>query len=214
MRRVHLIDACQALGVTPSLKYERPFGDSRDVAPVRTGVNLPMLFRLGVAAATPAAFKLHLLRWAIFQALIQNFDAHAKNISFFWDRRGLQVAPAYDLVSIGIYPEGWFPKTYAMAFGDAFAVDDLIPYEWAYMAQLCSIRPRQLANELTKMATAIEREAAGVAEQAMSEGGNAEIIRRVMELTVSMSRKQKRAAQEILRIDPKLFEEWTPQSPE
>lgn len=37
VRRLHVIDACQALGVPPSLKYERPYGDSRDVAAVRTG---------------------------------------------------------------------------------------------------------------------------------------------------------------------------------
>lgn len=203
--RLHVIDACQALGVSPALKYERPFGDGRDVAAVRTGVSLPALFGLGRSATTPAAFKLHLLRWTIFQALIQNFDAHAKNISFFWDRRGLRIAPAYDLISIGIYPEGWFPKTFAMAFGDAFAVNDLIPYEWAHMAHLCDIKPRQLANEIIKMATAIEREAAGVASAVMAEGADADITRRVMELALSMSASQKRAAADIPKIDRSLF---------
>lgn len=205
VQRLHVIDACQALGVTPALKYERPFGDGRDVAGVRTGVNLPALFGLGRSATTPAAFKLQLLRWVIFQALIQNFDAHAKNISFFWDRRGLRIAPAYDLVSIGIYPEGWFPKTFAMAFGDAFTVNDLIPYEWAHMAHLCDIKPRQLANEIIKMATAIEREAASVASAAIAEGADAEITRRVMELALLMSESQRQNAVDISKIDRSLF---------
>ena len=109
VQRIHVIDGCQALGVPPSLKYERPYGDGRDVAAVRTGATLPQLFGLGRWAATPAAFKLHLLRWVIFQALIQNFDAHAKNISFFWGRQGLQLAPAYDLVSIGVIQQAGFP---------------------------------------------------------------------------------------------------------
>lgn len=205
VQRIHVIDGCQALGVTPGLKYERPFGDGRDVAGVRTGASLPALFRLGRSATTPAAFKLHLLRWTIFQSLIQNFDAHAKNISFFWDRRGLRVAPAYDLVSIGINPEDWFPQTFAMAFGDAFTMKDLIPYEWAHMAHLCDIKPRQLANEIIKMATAIEREAAGVASAVMAEGADAEITRRVMELVLSMSASQKQAAGDIPKIDRSLF---------
>ncbi len=208
VQRIHVIDGCQALGVTPSLKYERPFGNGRDLAGVRTGTSLPALFRLGRSATTPAAFKLHLLRWVIFQALIQNFDAHAKNISFFWDRRGLRVAPAYDLVSIGIYPEGWFPKTFAMAFGDVFTVEDLIPYEWAHMAHLCDIKPRQLANEIVKMATAIEREAEGVANRAIAEGGEPDITRRVRDLVLAMSSSQKQVAQDIPRIDRTLFEEW------
>lgn len=210
VRRIHAIDGCQALGVTPALKYERPFGDGRDVADIRTGTSLPVLFRLGRSATTPAAFKLHLLRWVIFQALIQNFDAHAKNISFFWDRSGLRVAPAYDLVSIGIYPESWFPKTFAMAFGDAFTVQDLIPYEWAHMAHLCDIKLRQLANEIVKMATAIEREAGGVATQVIAEGGDPGITQHVRDLALTMSARQRQIALEIPKIDRTLFEEWRP----
>ncbi len=205
VQRIHVIDAAQALGVPPSLKYERPYGDSRDVAAVRTGTNLPQLFGLGRWATTPAAFKLHLLRWVIFQALIQNFDAHAKNISFFWGRRGLQVAPAYDLVSIGIYPAGWFPHTFAMAFGDTFVIEDLTAYEWAHMAYLCDIRPRQLATELSKMSAAIEREASGVANQAVAEGANPEIVQRVLDLAITMSRSQAKAAREIAKINTSYF---------
>ncbi len=212
VRRIHVIDGCQALGVTPGLKYERPFGDGRDVAGIRTGTSLPALFRLGRSATTPAAFKLHLLRWVIFQALIQNFDAHAKNISFFWDRHGLRVAPAYDLVSIGIYPEGWLPKTFAMAFGDAFTVEDLIAYEWAHMAHLCDIKPRQLANEIVKMATAIERAAGGVAAQVVAEGGDPGITQRVRDLVLAMSASQRQLAPEIPKIDRTLFERWRPKA--
>lgn len=206
VRRLHVIDACQALGVPPSLKYERPYGDSRDVADVRTGASLPQLFGLGRWAAVPAAFKLQLLRWVIFQALIQNFDAHAKNLSFFWDRRGLQIAPAYDLLSIGIYPREWFPQTLAMAVGDAFAVNDLIPYEWAQMAAQCDIRPRQLTNEIVKLATAIERHAPDVAKQVITEGGDAGIVSRVMNRVVETSMAQSGSAAIIPNIDRKLFE--------
>jgi serine/threonine-protein kinase HipA len=206
VRRIHVIDACQALGVTPTLKYERPFGDSRDVAGVRSGASLPALFGLGRSATTPAAFKLHLLRWVIYQALIQNFDAHAKNISFFWDRRGLRVAPAYDLISIGIYPESWFPRTFAMAFGDAFTVTDLVPYEWAHLAHRCSINPRQMASEIVKMTTAIEREAAGIAETAIAEGADPQITQRVRDLVLATSASQRQAAQQIPKIDRRLFE--------
>jgi len=207
VQRIHVIDACQALGLPPSLKYERPYGDSRDVAAVRIGASLPRLFGLGRWATTPAAFKLHLLRWTIFQALIQNYDAHAKNISFFWSRRGLQVAPAYDLVSIGIYPPEWFPQTFAMAFGDAFTVGDLGAFEWAYMAHQCDIRPRQLANELSKMAAAIKQAAAGVAKLTVEEGADADIVQRTLDLAVNMSQSQGQAAREIPQVDPSLFTE-------
>jgi serine/threonine-protein kinase HipA len=205
VQRIHVIDACQALGVPPALKYERPYGDGRDVAAVRTGVSLPRLFGLGCWATIPAAFKLQLLRWVIFQALIENFDAHAKNISFFWGRRGLQVAPAYDLVSIGIYPDGWFPKTLAMAVGDGFTVQDLIPYEWAHMASACDIRPRQLANEIAKLAALTEKAAPVIAAEVIAEGADASIVRRVLDLVIRVSSTQRAAASQIPKIDPGLF---------
>lgn len=205
VQRLHVIDACQALGVPPSLKYERPYGDGRDVAAVRVGATLPQLFGLGRWAATPAVFKLHLLRWVIFQTLIQNFDAHAKNISFFWSQQGLQLAPAYDLVSIGAYPAGWFPHTFAMALGDAFTVRDLTAFEWAHFASLCDLRPRQLAAELLKMCTAIERQAEAVSKAVIAEGADAATVQRVLELAVATSQSQGRAALEIPKIHAGYF---------
>lgn len=205
VQRIHVVDACQALGVPSSLKYERPYGDGRDVAAVRTGVSLPQLMSLGRWATVPAAFKLQLLRWAIFQALIRNFDAHAKNISFFWDHRGLKLAPAYDLVSIGIYPEEWFPRTFAMAFGDAFKTNDLVAYEWAHMASACGIRPRQLANEISKLAMAIDREASQVAGQVIAQGADVDVVGQILDLVIRVSASQRSLAADIPKIDPKLF---------
>lgn len=206
VKRLHVIDACQALGVPPALKYERPYGDGRDVAGLRTGVTLPCLFGLGKFAMAPAAFKLQLLRWVIFQVLIENFDAHAKNISFFWDARGLQVAPAYDLLNIGIYPADWFPQTFAMAYDDAFTVEDLTAFEWAHMAHACDIKPRLLATELTKAATAVLSEVAGVAEQVIAEGAEPNIVERVRERSMVMAQRMSAAAGEVPKINPKLFE--------
>jgi serine/threonine protein kinase HipA of HipAB toxin-antitoxin module len=45
----------------------------------------------------PAVDRLVLLRWAIFQVLIGNADAHCKNLSFFVHPSGVRLAPAYDI---------------------------------------------------------------------------------------------------------------------
>jgi serine/threonine-protein kinase HipA len=47
--------------------------------------------------------RLGLLRWALFQYLIGNADAHGKNMSFFCNPAGLALAPCYDLVSVVQY---------------------------------------------------------------------------------------------------------------
>jgi serine/threonine-protein kinase HipA len=61
------------------------------------------------------------LQWAFFNLLIQNSDAHGKNISFFVDKNGFELTPFYDMVSIAQYPE--FEQELSMAFGDTFSTD-------------------------------------------------------------------------------------------
>lgn len=207
VERLHVIDGCQALGLPASLKYERAFGDGRDVAHLRTGASLPALFGLGRWAVTPAAFKLKLLRWVLFQVLVQNFDAHAKNLSFFWGRRGLELAPAYDLLSIGVYPADWFPQTFAFAVGDAFTAEELSPYEWAHMAHLCDIRPRQLALELRKMALSIQRVAEPVVAEAQQAGADTGMMQDTMQLITTFSETQLGFADEVPQVDSSLFGE-------
>ena len=116
--RRHVIDACQALGLTSAYKYERPFGDSRDVAAIRTGVSLVRLFSL-VRFADPALrarTAASLLDWLLFNTVIGNTDAHGKTFSFFVGKDGLSDAPWYDLVSV-LQVDG-VSHSLAMAAGD------------------------------------------------------------------------------------------------
>lgn len=198
--RIHVIDACQALGVGPTMKYERPFGDGRDVAEMRNGVRLESLFNLKHYAQTPASFKPHLLRWVIFQVLIHNYDAHAKNISFHWTGWGLSIAPAYDLVNVGIYDAGRVAQSFAMAVGDAFSTEELTAYHWAFMAQECGIAPSQLVKAIVRMAADIEAAFQGVAERAIAEGADQVTVEAVREKTLSQCRVQAQQAVDIPRV--------------
>ena len=54
----------------------------------------------------------------IFQVLIGNTDAHAKNLTFFNGVSGLSLAPAYDLFCGLVYAELPVEDTFAMAIGD------------------------------------------------------------------------------------------------
>lgn len=47
---------------------------------IREGASLPMLFQFAERCYNPAKTKLQLLDWVLFNCLIFNFDAHAKNI--------------------------------------------------------------------------------------------------------------------------------------
>ena len=152
VQRLHVVDGCQALGHAVAMKYERNYGDAPDVRNIRDGVSLPRLFALLDAhSPAPIADRIALLRWAIFQVLVGNTDAHGKNVSFFYGEGGLRIAPAYDLVAVQALDAG-LSATYAMAIGDSFLPGELSPYEWAHFGHLCGIPFRVVAKELQGMA--------------------------------------------------------------
>ena len=145
----HLIDACQALGLPPSFKYERNLGSGRDVQHVRDGVSFAHLFSLANQCKNPAKTKLDILDWMAFNLIIANFDAHGKNISFFVGKDGLSLAPFYDLVNIGLFPG--FEQSFAMAIGDQFDPDTLTETDFNDMAVDCNVSITQLKSRIFRM---------------------------------------------------------------
>ena len=86
-----------------------------------------------------------LLNWLLFQLLIANSAAHAKNISFFVGPAGIDVAPAYDLVCLDIYGDR-YERDLAMAIGDTFGTDDINAFQLAEMCEDCKLPQRQVAK--------------------------------------------------------------------
>jgi serine/threonine-protein kinase HipA len=198
VRRLHIVDGCQALGLAVSMKYERAYGDGSDVAHLREGVSFPKLFSLVDQSPLPAVDRLGLLRWAIFQVLIGNTDAHGKNVSFFCDERGLRLAPAYDLVCMEALDAG-FGDAYAMAYGDAFSEGELSPYEWGHFAYLCKLPFRLVAHELDTLAgkvlAAMDDLVAEMLQQAVPEA----VAQRFKEVVLGICARQRMHTKQIAR---------------
>ena len=93
LERLHQEDFCQALGVPPELKYE-----------AEGGPGLKDYFRLAAEWSDEPALDIRLLlRWSLFNFLIGNADAHAKNLSFLYSDGKIRIAPFYDLLSTTVY---------------------------------------------------------------------------------------------------------------
>lgn len=150
VRRLHVIDACQAADLPVTYKYERNFGRGEMVRTIREGVSFEVLFDRVEQTVNKAAARLTLLRWALFQFLIGNSDAHGKNFSFFVRRQGLEPAPWYDLVSVMQYPG--IDREMAMAYGDAFTLDEVGAFQLADFAKRCKVDRRLLKREATRLA--------------------------------------------------------------
>lgn len=149
--RRHVIDGCQALNLPPEYKYERNFGNSRDVAHIRDGASLLKLFNFANQCTNPAETKNKMLAWVLFNLLIYNYDAHGKNISFFVGKTGMSLTPFYDLVNIKMYPQS--ENELAMALGDDFDGETITAYQLADFADSCQLSRLYLAKQLKHMAS-------------------------------------------------------------
>lgn len=94
VQRIHQEDFCQALGVPPEMKYEREGGPG-----IEDCKELIRKYSL-----RPAFDQIKLLNIIIFNYLIGNADAHAKNFSLLYKENKPELAPAYDLLCTSIYP--------------------------------------------------------------------------------------------------------------
>ena len=104
--RLHQEDFCQALGVESAFKYEKEGGPGFTTC-------FDLLRNWSDEPLTDVA---ELLRWALFNFLIGNADAHAKNISFLYATGQVRLAPFYDLLSTAVY-ERQVNNKFAMRMG-------------------------------------------------------------------------------------------------
>lgn len=113
VRRLHQEDFAQALGVPSNRKYAAEGGP----------VFRDCFALLREAAARPALEVLKLVDAAIFNVIIGNADAHAKNFSLLRQDDGgpIVLAPLYDLVGTVIWPE--LSPRFAMTFGGAATLE-------------------------------------------------------------------------------------------
>lgn len=104
--RIHQEDFCQALGLVPAVKYEREGGPHI--------AQCADLIRRNFSA--PARDLIAFLDTLLFNFLIANHDAHAKNYSLLLDGPGsIRLAPLYDLLSTAVYRDT--DRKLAMRYG-------------------------------------------------------------------------------------------------
>ncbi|KVT18631.1 toxin HipA [Burkholderia sp. MSMB1078WGS] len=204
VRRLHVIDGCQALDLPATLKYERNLGNNADVRNIREGVSFEKLFSLTSSLETPVAARTIMLRWALLQLLIGNSDAHGKNISFFVSSTGLEPAPFYDLVCVNVYGDAYV-QDMAMAYGDVFRTEELTAFALADFAHRVRIRPALVAREMARMATLAAKLAPGLAESAVYVGDERAWVHRIAEYVRAQAERVRRIAPMVPKVDAALL---------
>ena len=89
VERFHIIDACQLLGMSRAFKYSR--------------AGLETLGQALTHVRSRAKARRQPFEWLVFNLLVGNADNHLKNLSFLVSSQGVELAPAYDLLSTAVY---------------------------------------------------------------------------------------------------------------
>lgn len=169
VHRRHIIDTCQACDLPVAYKYERNLGGAEAVRHIRDGVSFERLFGCADLTANKALARLAMLRWALFQFLIGNSDAHGKNFSFFVRPGGLlEPTPWYDLVSVLQY-DG-FDTELAMAYGDVFSHNEVSAFALADFAARCGVDRQLMRREGQRLAKLAAAQAEAQAKAPAYEG--------------------------------------------
>ncbi len=148
--RLHQEDFCQALGFTSARKY------ASDGGPVFRDC-----FALVRRVTTrPAAEALKLLDAALFNAIIGNADAHAKNFSLLYLPGRTQLAPLYDLLSTVAYPD--LSQRFAMKIGGRRVLEEVYPADLEKFAKDIQVRAPFIRKRTGEIAGAIVERSGGV----------------------------------------------------
>lgn len=206
--RLQCIDGCQVLGLPVDFKYEQPYGDGQDVRDIRDGASLKQFFQLlsnkELMQATGPA-RLDFLRWVVFQVLIGNTDAHAKNLTFFSDSNRLTLAPTYDLVSGLALVDAKVTDNLAMAVGDNFDPRSIRAYDWALMAHECKIAPKLVVNVLTVLASQCLKQLPNIRRKVLEQDGDVRMVELVSEVIHNQCAAALSCAGEITAVSPDNF---------
>ncbi len=111
--------------------------------------------------------------------MIGNSDAHGKNISFFVGKAGIDVAPSYDLLNIDIYGDD-FERDLAMAIGDEFVADEILPYQLAEFCDECKLPQRQVATSLKNLCTVVLNNLDGLPMDDIQDGPEMDFARELL----------------------------------
>lgn len=158
--RLHQEDFCQALSVPPELKYEDEGGPGieQSTALIQRVVD------------QPAADTLVFLRMLIYNYLIGNADAHAKNYALLYslNSRSPTLAPLYDALCTAVYPE--LTKNMAMRIGGKNRPDTVQLKHWLSLVPGTKAGQQVLMMELKKLSELILLETEKLLLEARKQG--------------------------------------------
>ncbi|MDD3310727.1 type II toxin-antitoxin system HipA family toxin [Pseudodesulfovibrio sp.] len=169
VRRLHQEDFCQALGLPAALKYQNDGGPG-----------FKQCFELLDHCRQPDEDRRALFAMAVFNHLIGNTDAHAKNFSLLYANPPQpDLAPFYDLMCLGVYP-GMAEKN-AMKIGGSYDPAFIRKRHWLRLADEAGLPEAEALSLLAHDTQMLPIMAEIVAEEFQSHYGKSRIVPKIVE---------------------------------
>ena len=170
LKRLHQEDFCQALSIVPEMKYEN-----------EGGPDLAQCFALVRQMTRPSAPQvLCLLDAVIFNALIGNHDAHAKNFSLLYSGNTTEMSPLYDILSTAVYPN--LSIKMAMKLGSKYKFSEVEARHWGQFAEKAGLSKAQTSKRVLDLATKLPAIARDIQSDQVRGFANHPLIDRIVGL--------------------------------
>ena len=176
VQRRHAEDGCQLTGRLSRNKY----------AHERAPTFQELCAVLNRASTDPLEDRELLFRWAVANAMMGNYDAHAKNVSVVYvaaDR--VRLAPAYDVVVTAVY-DG-LDRDFALYFGGTTHPQALTPASLKVAAREFTLPLGRVTEIADDVAQLIHSSLPDVLHEALREGGHATMLKKIESSVVRTS---------------------------
>jgi len=175
--RLHQEDFCQALGYSYTRKYE---GEG--------GPNLQnCLSLLSDRGTEPLIDKKIFIQWIVFNYLIGNCDAHAKNASMLITQKDYRLAPLYDLVSTTLYPS--LSAKLAMRIGGENRPEWILRKHWERLSENAGVGTKVTLAICEEMSETLPGLAAQLSKEFTVKYGGQEIVKKICKNISSLSKR-------------------------
>jgi serine/threonine-protein kinase HipA len=178
--RLHQEDACQALAVPPTSKYESDGGPSpRDIVGL-----------LRDHSSDPGADVETFVDALAFNWLVAGTDAHAKNYSVLIAAGGqVRLAPLYDLASALPYPELDTPRLrLAMKIDSKYRLAEIQARHWRGLWKSLGIDEDAALSRAREMAESLPPLASNLGKRMTAEGLDATVLAPLVNRLVERAR--------------------------
>ena len=150
-------DFCQAMGVDSEQKYQ-----------IDGGPSAARCFLFLRDRGFGANDLYNFIDYFLYNFLIGNADAHAKNFSILYRDGNKCMAPIYDAMSTLVYPQ--VVNTMAMEIGGQYEFGNVTRDSFVAFARKCDVNPKAVLSRLDRLAAELPQKAAGLKEK-MSDAG-------------------------------------------